>query len=149
MSAKHDQLVTLSVLDNEIEAQLLVNLLKENGIAAVATGGVTSAFRAEAPGDVRVLIKQDCLSQARSVLAEFELETAPTRTDEKVESEDYVSSLTRFGIWSWLVIALIGILVSFVFWAAGETSTAALVVGLVISIALIRIIAERLTRSGH
>jgi len=70
MSSDHDTLATLATVSTEVEGQLIVNLLQDHGIAAVATGGFTSQFRAEAPGAVRILVKQESLSAARMVLAE-------------------------------------------------------------------------------
>ena len=63
-----DTLTTLATFRNEWEAQLLVNHLHEHGIAAVTTGNLTSQFRAEAPGSVQVVVKQESLDLARSVL---------------------------------------------------------------------------------
>ena len=70
MSSDRDALATLATVSNEVEAQLLVNLLEEHGIVSTAIGGFTSDFRAEAPGAVRVVVKQDNLAAAESVLAD-------------------------------------------------------------------------------
>ncbi len=40
------------------------------GIRAFAAGGYTAGFRAEAPGDVKILVKQADLDRARKALAE-------------------------------------------------------------------------------
>ncbi len=53
---------------NEFEAGVLVNLLAERGIRARATGEYTAGFRAEAPGDVHVLVRPEDLDQARAIL---------------------------------------------------------------------------------
>src|SRR5271157_1304441 len=99
MPSNHDTLETLATVSTEVVAQLLVNMLNDPGIAAVATGGFTSQFRAEAPGVVRVLVKQDNLTVARSVLAEHEQERCSSESgDEDTESSAYEPRLTRFGI---------------------------------------------------
>lgn len=76
MTADNDTLATVAIVANEVEGQLLVNILNEHGIPAVATGGFTSQFQAEAPGAVRVLVKQGSLSMAKSVLAEREQQSS-------------------------------------------------------------------------
>ena len=63
-----DALLVLVSVANEMQAALIVNTLEDHGIRATATGDFTSGFRAEAPGDVRVLVKRSDLSEAREVL---------------------------------------------------------------------------------
>tara|TARA_R110002124_G_scaffold63470_2_gene173920 strand:- start:6623 stop:6883 length:261 start_codon:yes stop_codon:yes gene_type:complete len=70
MSAQHDKLVTVTTAANELEGELIVALLKEHGIKATSTGGLTAQFRAEAPGVVEVLVMQDQLAAANSIIAE-------------------------------------------------------------------------------
>jgi hypothetical protein len=62
--------VLLSVA-NEIEAAAMVNALAELGVEAFAAGGYTSGFKAEAPGDVAVMVKQANLDRAKQALAEI------------------------------------------------------------------------------
>ena len=81
MAADHDTPATLTTVANEVEGQLLVNILNEHGIAAMVTGGFTSQFRAEAPGTVQVVVRQDSLSLARSVLAERERQDSSEGSD--------------------------------------------------------------------
>lgn len=56
MTTDQDTLATLATVATEMEGLLLVNILKEHSIAAVATGGFTSQFQADAPGSVRVMV---------------------------------------------------------------------------------------------
>jgi hypothetical protein len=56
---------------HEIEAAAMVNALAESGVEAFAAGGYTSGFKAEAPGDVAVMVKQADLDRARQALAEI------------------------------------------------------------------------------
>lgn len=64
-------LVELRAAANELEAALIVNTLEAYGIRATATGDFTSGFKAEAPGDVRVLVRHKDLQAARNVLREI------------------------------------------------------------------------------
>ena len=148
MPANNDKLVILAVFSNEIEAQLLANTLLEHEISAVVAGGITSAFRAEAPGDVKVLVKQECVSQANAVLAEHNRQRSQLSPDDDIETEHYESGLRRFAWWTLLISELIGIPIGLLFWVGGETATAELIVGLVLSIGLIWIVVGRL-KSSH
>ncbi len=55
---------------SEIEAAFIVNTLAEHGIRASAVGGYTSGFKAEAPGQVTVLVSAADLDRARQLLEE-------------------------------------------------------------------------------
>lgn len=63
-----DQLAELMRVPNEMEAAIVVNALSDNGIQATATGGFTSGFKAEAPGDVQIYVRQGDLRAARQIL---------------------------------------------------------------------------------
>lgn len=65
--------VAVSV-SNEIDASMMVAALSEHGIEAVSTGGYTAGFRAEAPGDIKILVKQVELQRALEVLATVQAE---------------------------------------------------------------------------
>jgi len=67
--------VLVSVPD-EMEAAAIVVALAERGIRARAVGGYTSGFRAEAPGDVKVVVGRADLARAEEVLAEIRGEPA-------------------------------------------------------------------------
>ena len=62
--------ILLSVAD-EIEAAAMVTALAEYGVEAFAAGGYTSGFKAEAPGNVAVLVKHADLDRAKQALAEI------------------------------------------------------------------------------
>ena len=55
---------------NEIEAAPIVALLAQHGIDASTTGGFTAGFRAEAPGEVCVIVRYGELPRARQLLAD-------------------------------------------------------------------------------
>ena len=55
----------------EMEANLIAGMLEEQGIEASVTGGFTSGFKAEAPGDVHVSVRNSDLARARGLLEEI------------------------------------------------------------------------------
>jgi len=104
MTASTATLMTLTTVPTEMEGQLLVNLLEEHGIPAIAAGGMTSQFLAEAPGAVQVMVMQDRLSAARSIVDEFQAaRTQPRPVTQDPDSSDYVVGLTKFGFWTLMI----------------------------------------------
>ncbi len=59
---------------NEIEAGGLITALAGYGIEASATGDFTSGFRAEAPGEIQVIVRQVDMDRAKQALAEIRAE---------------------------------------------------------------------------
>lgn len=55
---------------NEIEAALIVASLANEGIHAEAVGGLTSGLRAEAPGDVTIIVRGEDAERAQAFLAD-------------------------------------------------------------------------------
>ncbi len=128
MDSDRDALATLATVSNEVEAQLLVNLLEEHGIVSTAIGGFTSDFRAEAPGAVRVVVKQDNLAAAESVLAKREpYDSSSEPMDDDQESTAYPPKLTRFCIWTMLLWDLLSFAIFLVYWVLGGDLLAGLV----------------------
>ena len=69
MTEPTDQrLELLTSVTTEIEAASIVGALAEHEIRATAEGALTSQFRAEAPGKVRILVHAEDLERARSAL---------------------------------------------------------------------------------
>ena len=143
MTSQYGTLVTVATVVDEIEGQLLVNLLNQHGIPATATGGFTSQFRAEAPGAIRVMVKQDSLLAAKSIVAERE-PSGPYSEPvvEDTESSAYQPWLTRFGIWSLLIGNLLAIVGILVFWGL-RGKVAVGLVGLIVVGALVAAILTR------
>jgi hypothetical protein len=71
MSTDEDNQVVLSTFANELEAAAAVTTLQALGVEALVMGGYTAGFRAEAPGDVRVVVRSRDLERARKALAEI------------------------------------------------------------------------------
>ena len=65
------KLVTVAERDLESTALILVSVLKDAGIRAIATGGFTAGFRAEAPGVVKVQTFEVDAERARQVISEI------------------------------------------------------------------------------
>jgi hypothetical protein len=81
------KLVTVAERPSEGGAAVLVAVLQDAGIRAVATGGFTAGFRAEAPGWVRVQTLERDAEQARKILAEIKMER-PEALDESEPSSE-------------------------------------------------------------
>ena len=58
----------------DFEAAAIVSALEAAGIKAMAVGGHTAGFLAEAPGDVAVVVPASEAKPAEAVLAEFQNE---------------------------------------------------------------------------
>lgn len=114
MAALNDSLITLTTVPTEMEGQLLLNLLEEHGIPATASGGMTSQFRAEAPGAIQVMVMQDQLSNAKSIIEKQNVSNSHSSlVNQDTNSSEYRSRLTKFGFWTLIVgnaIALIVLL---------------------------------------
>jgi Putative prokaryotic signal transducing protein len=68
MSKHSERLVLLESTPTEIKAGVIVAALEQGGIQATMTGTYTAGFRAEAPGWVKILVAEDDLLQARTIL---------------------------------------------------------------------------------
>ncbi|MHC5002688.1 MAG: putative signal transducing protein [Planctomycetota bacterium] len=66
-----DQPVTLTTAGSEGEAAIIVAALEDSGFKAQMSGQLTSGFRAEAPGEVRVLVRRADLESAREALRQL------------------------------------------------------------------------------
>ncbi|MCH8804904.1 MAG: DUF2007 domain-containing protein [Planctomycetes bacterium] len=71
MADDTDDPVRLTTAANEAMAAMIVAALDQRGIQASAAGGLTSGFRAEAPGGVNVLVRRSELERALAVLEEI------------------------------------------------------------------------------
>lgn len=66
----NDDPVVLTSVSFETQAAIIVAVLQDGGIEAYSTGGLTSGWRAEAPGMVQVLVRQGDLERAQQLLDE-------------------------------------------------------------------------------
>ena len=70
------QLITVAERPTEQLAAIVVSVLADAGIRAVATGGFTAGFVAEAPGWVKVQTLQADADRAREIIAALKAENA-------------------------------------------------------------------------
>ena len=88
MSDDPNRPVVLTTVPNEAQAAILVAVLDEHGVPAQATGALTSAFRAEVPGAVRIMVRQADLSRAQEALQA--VQGRATRSGDEVPGPDSV-----------------------------------------------------------
>lgn len=69
------KLKTLTQVNDEANASIIVSVLTDAGIKATLTGVFTAGFRAEAPGYVSVVVSEKDLAKAKKILQSIELET--------------------------------------------------------------------------
>lgn len=72
MSRDPQSPVEVAKVPTDIEAASIVTLLEEQGIKATATGSYTSGFRAEAPGWVAVVVRQEDKARAEAILKDVD-----------------------------------------------------------------------------
>ena len=75
----NEKLVTVAQRPTEVAASILVAVLADEGIRAVATGGFTAGFRAEAPGWAEVRVLERDAPRAREIIAEVKESAAEDR----------------------------------------------------------------------
>jgi len=141
MTANQASFATLATFTSEMEGQIIVNVLRERGIAATAFAShvLPGAFES-----VRVVVDQDSLSMARSILSE----QADRQSDEPLDIEDdpfpkhsltndaespvVQPWLTRFGTLTLLFGNLFAIVGLILYWSIGGRNVES-VVSLVVS----------------
>ena len=64
----------LIAVPSDVEAAAIVTALSERGVHASTTGGFTAGFRAEAPGQVSVIVRRSDLEQAKRALVQIKNE---------------------------------------------------------------------------
>lgn len=63
--------VRIASVPSDVEAAAIVTALAAHGIEAKATGGFSSGFRAEAPGEIGVVVRAADCETAAKLLAEI------------------------------------------------------------------------------
>jgi len=66
----------LTTAAHEIEASLIVSRLQEEGIRATVVGDYTFAFRADVPGEIKVLVPRSDLDRAKTLLETMKTDRA-------------------------------------------------------------------------
>ena len=72
MANSPEHIVAVTSAPNELEAGVIVAALEDAGIKATMSGVYTSGFRAEAPGQVQILVAQSDLARAQEIVREAE-----------------------------------------------------------------------------
>lgn len=156
--------VVLVSTPNEVEAALIVDTLVAHGIRATMTGVYTAGFRAEAPGEVKILVNAADARQAWEVLTEIQGASSEIDWDQvdvnegqaPDESSQEQASLSpqsfQFSLRALLVLQLAAsIVLTIVCAVKGEVLLAALVAGLGTGLAILGTIkiAADLNRARH
>ena len=88
-SDRTSRLVVVAHPHDDCEGQLIVNLLADHEIKARVTGGTLACFRAETPGEVGVLVRDENAAAARAIIREHErLRYAKGAESENWQTED-------------------------------------------------------------
>lgn len=75
--AEHNKtFVTLTIVNLEAHAEMIVAALRDEGVDAYAVGGLTGGFRAEAPGSVKVMVAEQDHERAGEALERIQREAA-------------------------------------------------------------------------
>ena len=61
---------------SDVEAVAIVTALAARGVAASTTGSYTGGFRAEAPGDINVIVRRADLDRAKQSLIQIQQDVA-------------------------------------------------------------------------
>ena len=71
MAKRPDDLDVLASVVTELESAMIIEALRDEGIDATAEGALTSALRAEAPGEVNIIVRHADVERARDFLAKY------------------------------------------------------------------------------
>ena len=63
-----EHVVAVTSTPNEVDAGVIVAALEEAGIKSTMSGVYTAGFRAEAPGQVQILVAQEDLARAQEII---------------------------------------------------------------------------------
>lgn len=106
MHEQPNQPMTLVSVPNEFEAAMIVSALASHEIDASTSGSFTAGFRAEAPGDVEVLVRHRDLQRAQTVLDE--IQSQPPRAESAHSVSQAVAPAVP--IQPWHLIGLLALL---------------------------------------
>lgn len=71
MATDSDKWRIVAVAPSEAEGALIVSALEAQNIEAHLEGGLTASFRAEAPGEARILVREDDVANATEIVGQF------------------------------------------------------------------------------
>ncbi len=108
MASASDKLAVLRTLPTEMHAAILVARLNDVGIDAWLEGGISSGYRAEAPGSANVIVREHDLSRAVSVVKESAYSGAPS-TRPRRGQKPRVTTILVLVAWLLLVLLLLAV----------------------------------------
>lgn len=99
---------------HELEAEMLVNQLRDHGIEAQAVGATVSGFRAEAPGEVEVLVRAEQWEEAKQLLASeafaevdwSKVDVGDVVADDEVVDAARSNGILNIAVWAGLILTL-------------------------------------------
>ena len=71
MATDSDKWRIVAVAPSEAEGALIVAAMEAQNIEAYLEGGMTASFRAEAPGEARVLVREEDVANATEIVGQF------------------------------------------------------------------------------
>lgn len=71
MAGDSDKWQIVAVAPSEAEGALIVSALESQNIEAHLEGGLTASFRAEAPGQARILVREEDMANATEIVGQF------------------------------------------------------------------------------
>lgn len=156
--------IVLVSTPSEVEAALIVDTLEAHGIRASMAGGYTASFRAEAPGEVKVLVNAaeaqrawDVLTEIQETSARIDWDNVDVTEEPPPETEESVSPLSRrssfqFSLKSLLALQfLTSLILALVSLVKGEAMIAAVVAGVGVGLTILGTIemASNMERARH
>ncbi len=94
---------TLVSVPNDLEAAMIVSTLAAQGVDATTSGEFTAGFRAEAPGEVKVLVRRSDLQKAQAALGDMQ-RTANSATEREIPVGMSTDALLKL-----LLVVLLGV----------------------------------------
>ena len=110
VGSRPDKITILQTVPSEQEAAMLVARLDNAGIDAWSEGGITSGFRAEAPGSTNVMVRRQDLARAVSILCQSHGEPAPLASPKAPTRQVTIPRLKASTLWILVALALIVLL---------------------------------------
>lgn len=111
MSTATDSLTVVTSVPEEVGAAAIVGLLAEHGIKAIAIGGTTAGFRAEAPGQVQVVVAEADHARATAIVREQSRRIGGVDLEELGEPEEETSEasshILQSRFWRYLVVSIV------------------------------------------
>ena len=136
MTPDPQQPETLLSVPTEVEAAALVTALAEYDVKALAVGGYTSGFKAEAPGCVAVVVKHADLDRAKQVLTNIRQQGQDDESDVELHRWTLFKMIVNDFWWFSVVF---GIVVSLLAWMVTQEE-ATLVVEVIVPVLFILLI---------